>query len=143
MTITKIETRHKSFAGSNTMKYLLLLVALFFIGCSTIQSISTETIQKLPIVRVGDPAPQGDEYIVYYPTGYLFTLELQTKGSLFASKKKIQTQIALDKELYLYKYWASHDGISWKNSHELLDVSFEGGFDISGLAVHITLEKKE
>lgn len=125
------------------MKYFLSLFALFFIGCSAINPVPTATIQKLPILRVGDPMPQREEYIVYYPAGYLFHLELQNKGSLFKSEKKIQTQIALSKALYLYKYWASYDGISWKNSHELLDVSCEGGFDATGLNVNIRLNIKE
>ncbi|MGD9655497.1 MAG: hypothetical protein AB7U44_09895 [Sulfuricurvum sp.] len=125
------------------MKFLLSSLLLFFVGCSAVHPVPTVTIQKLPVVRVGDPVPREGDYIIYYPVGTLFPLQLQTKGTLFASQNEIQTFVALSKELYLYKYWASHDGTTWKNSHELLNVGFSGGFDISGLQVNIKLETKE
>jgi len=125
------------------MHYLLSLLALCFLGCSAIDSAPAAEIQKLPIVRVGDPAPREGEYVVYYPAGYPFALTLQTEGSLFASEQELKTPIAFARDLYLYKYWASHDGISWKNSHELLDVTFEGGLDASSLHIHVLLNAKE
>lgn len=125
------------------MKFLLSSLLLFFIGCSAVHPVPTATIQKLPVVRVGNPTPSDCEYIIYYPAGSLFPLKLQTKGTLFAFQNEMQTSIALSKEFYLYKYWASYDGITWKNSHELLDVAFSGGFNISGLQINIKLETKE
>ena len=37
---------------------------------------------------------------------------------------------------------ASHDGKTWRNSHELLGVEFGGGFDGTGLQANIKLEAK-
>ena len=106
------------------------------------QPAPTETIAKLPVVRVGNPPPQNTEYVVFYPAGYTFPAKLKTAGSLFASEKLVETQVALTKDVYLYKYWASHDGKSWQNSHELLRVDFGGGFDLDGLHANVTLDAK-
>jgi len=83
------------------------------------QPAPTETIAKLPVVRVGSQPPQNTEYVVFYPAGFPFPVKLNTSGSLFASDKQNESQATLAKDLYLYKYWASHDGKLWKNSHEL------------------------
>ena len=102
----------------------------------------TDAIAKLPVVRVGGQAPQNTEYVVFYPAGFAFPVKLKASGSLFASEKQIESQAMLAKDLYLYKYWASHDGKSWKNSHELLGVEFGGGFDVNGLQTNVKLEAK-
>ena len=106
------------------------------------QPAPTETISKLPVVRVGETPPTNSEFVVFYPAGYNFPVKLNASGSLFTSTKQIETQSTLSKNLYLYKYWASHDGVTWKNSHELLGVEFGGGFDVSGVQVNVKLEAK-
>lgn len=111
-------------------------------GCAVLRPAPIDSISKLSIVRVGDPAPQNTEYAVFYSEGSAFPVTLKTSGSLFASEKQVESRAILAEDLYLYKYWASHDGKTWKNSHELLSVEFSGGFDITGLQVNIKLETK-
>lgn len=125
------------------MKYALVsLVLISLVGCTSMRPAPVDAIAKLPVVRVGDQAPQGSEYVVFYPAGFAFPVKLNARGSLFASEKQVTAQASLAKDLYLYKYWASHDGKSWKNSHELLGVEFGGGFDVTGLQASIKLEAK-
>lgn len=117
-------------------------VILVLAGCATFQQVPVETISKLPIVRVGETAPANSEYVLFYPAGYSFPVKLKTSGSLFAVEKQAQSQVAFSKNLYLYKYWASHDRATWKNSHDLLSVEFGGGFDLAGLHATVKLEAK-
>lgn len=126
------------------MKFGLLsaLVLSTVVGCAALRPVPVESIVRLPVVRVGDPPPQNTEHVVFYPAGFAFPVKLKTSRSLFASEKQIESKIALAKDLYLYKYWASHDGKTWRNSHELLGVEFGGGFDGTGLQANIKLEAK-
>ena len=125
------------------MKHALFSLFLFtLVGCASMLPAPTDAIAKLPVVRVGGQAPQNTEYVVFYPAGFAFPVKLKASGSLFASEKQIESQATLAKDLYLYKYWASHDGQSWKNSHELLGVEFGGGFDVNGLQANVKLEAK-
>lgn len=126
------------------MKNILLttVVLLALVGCAAFQPAPVETISKLPVVRVGDSPPANSEYVVFFPAGYAFPVKLKVSGSLFPSEKEIESQIVLSKNLYLYKYWASHDRTIWKNSHELLSVEFGGGFDVTGLHANMKLEAK-
>ena len=125
------------------MKHAIFSLAVFTLaGCASMLPAPTDAIAKLPIVRVGGQAPQNTEYVVFYPAGFAFPVKLKASGSLFASEKQIESQAMLAKDLYLYKYWASHDGKSWKNSHELLGVEFGGGFDVNGLQTNVKLEAK-
>ena len=125
------------------MKHAIFSLAVFTLaGCASMLPAPTDAIAKLPVVRVGGQAPQNTEYVVFYPAGFAFPVKLKASGSLFASEKQIESQAMLAKDLYLYKYWASHDGKSWKNSHELLGVEFGGGFDVNGLQTNVKLEAK-
>lgn len=125
------------------MKHALFSFALFtLVGCASMQLAPTDAIAKLPVVRVGDQAPQSTEYVVFYPAGFAFPVKLRASGSLFTSEKQIESQVTLAKDLYLYKYWASYNGKSWKNYHELLGVEFDGGFDVNGLQTNVKLEAK-
>lgn len=120
----------------------IALILSTLVGCAALRPAPVESIVKLPVVRVGDPAPQNTEYVVFYPAGFTFPVKLKTSGSLFASGREVVSQVALAKDLYLYKYWASHDGKTWRNSHKLLGVEFGGGFDVTGLQANIKLEAK-
>ena len=125
------------------MKHALFSLFIFtLVGCASMLPAPTDAIARLPVVRVGGQAPQNTEYVVFYPAGFAFPVKLKASGSLFASEKQIESQATLAKDLYLYKYWASHDGKSWKNSHELLGVEFSGGFDVNGLQANVKLEAK-
>jgi hypothetical protein len=122
--------------------FLISLALSTTIGCAALGPAPVESISKLPVVRVGDPPPLNTEYVVFYPAGFGFPVKLITSGSFFESVKQIESQATLAKDLYLYKYWASHDGKTWKNSHELLVVEFGGGFDVTGLQANVKLEAK-
>lgn len=121
---------------------LLITVFAVLLGCASLRPVPIETITKLPTVRVGGQPPAHAEYVVFYPAGYAFAIKVKVKGSLFSAEKHIESQVTLAKDLYLYKYWASHDRITWKNSHQLLGVEFGGGLDVSGVQVNVKLEAK-
>ena len=122
--------------------FLIALTLSTILGCAALRPAPVESIAKWPVVRVGDPPPQNTEYVVFYPAGFAFPVKLKTSGSLFSAEKQVESQVTLAKDLYLYKYWASHDGKTWKNSHELLGVEFGGGLDVTGLQANIKLEAK-
>lgn len=121
---------------------LITLVLSTLVGCAALRPAPVDSIAKLPVVRVGDHPSQNMEYVVFYPAGFAFPVKLKTSGSLFTAGKEVESKISLAKDLYLYKYWASHDGKTWKNSHKLLGVEFGGGFDVTGLQANIRLEAK-
>lgn len=126
------------------MKNIVVIAATIAVlaGCASLRPAPIEAIANLPIVRVGDKPPANAEYVLFYPAGHPFPVRLKAGGSLFSKENEIESQVSLSKNLYLYKYWASHDRITWKNSHELLAVQFGGGFAVSGLEVNVKLEAK-
>lgn len=126
------------------MKHILLFALMLSTlpGCAALAPVPVEKISKLPVVRVGDAPPQGTEYVVFYPAGFAFPAKLKASGSLFVSETLAESQATLSKDPYLYKYWASHDGKTWINSHSLLRIELGGGFDVRGLQATIKLEAK-
>lgn len=125
-----------------TTRFSVIAAVSVLAGCTSLQPAPTEAISKLPVVRVGDQPPVNSDYVVLYPAGYAFPIKLRASGSLFSAEKQIESQATLSKDLYLYKYWASHDQIAWKNAHTLLGVEFSGGFDVTGIRVNVKVEAK-
>lgn len=124
------------------MKKTVCVILIFLAGCASLQPITTEKIAHLPVVHVGSQPPQNEEYIVFYPAGFAIPVTLKASGTMFVAESKTESHVVFARNLYLYRYWASHDGESWKNSHELLGVEFGGGFDINGLQSNLILNAK-
>lgn len=74
------------------MKHTLLSIVLCtLMGCAAMLPAPMDEITKLPVVRVGDQAPQSGEYVVFYPAGFPFPAKFIISGSLFASEKQIDS----------------------------------------------------
>jgi len=123
-----------------SIAFVTALVVLLA-GCASLRPAPVEEIARLPVVRVG-ATPGAAEYVVFYPAGHPFPATLEVGGSLLAAPQKVSTAITFTRDLYLYKYWASHDGKHWRNSHELLGVAFSGGFDVAGGHANVQLDAR-
>jgi hypothetical protein len=125
------------------MKNLITCISLFAIaGCAPMTPAPTSEIEKLPVVKVGETPPATGEYVLYLPANSPIPVNVHARGSLFKGDQTTTGSVTLAKDVYVYKYWASHDRKHWENSHRLLDVNFGGGFDVSGLNAEINIEKK-
>lgn len=119
-----------------------LLCGLALAGCAMTGPAPLDTIGTLPIIEMGGRLPKDSDYVVHYPKGYILPVTVHTHGSLFTDDRTTTATAVLARDLYLYKYWASHDGKTWKRSHDLIDVRFNGGFDVEGLKVDVELGAK-
>jgi len=131
------------FSRKGIMNKLLCAIALATLaGCASMASAPTGQIAALPVVKVGDARPAGTEYVLHIPANSPIPVKLQARGSLLKAEQSVAGTISFARDVYLYKYWASHDRQHWENSHRLLNVSFNGGFDIAGLNVNVSLDQK-
>jgi hypothetical protein len=118
----------------------IFLVSL--VGCASVMPAPTDKIEALPLVKLGAVPPSSGEYVLYIPAHSPVPIKLTVKGTLLEQDTLATANMSFVRDVYLYKYWSSHDRKHWENSHKLLDVSFGGGVDVSGLNVNITLDKK-
>jgi hypothetical protein len=118
----------------------VFLVSL--VGCAPMMPAPTDKIETLPLVKMGAVPPSNGEYVLYIPAHSLVPVKLAVKGTLLEQDMPTTGNISFVRDVYLYKYWASHDRKHWETSHKLLDVSYSGGVDVSGLNVNITLDTK-
>ena len=124
------------------MKKLFCALFIFTMsGCASMMPAPVTQIDVLPIVKMGDKPPAGAEYVLHIPANAPIRVNLQVRGSLFKEQQSVLGNISLNQDVYLYKYWASHDRKTWKNSHSLLNVNFNGGFDVAGLNMNVSLDK--
>lgn len=123
-------------------KGLLCIFMVALAGCASMMPAPVDKIEVLPTVRLGAVTPSSGDYVLYIPAHSPVPITLSVKGTLLEQDQSATGKISFSKDVYLYKYWASHDRKHWENSHKLLDVSYGGGVDVSGLNVNVTLNTK-
>jgi uncharacterized protein YceK len=135
-------TLHNVLPIKESMKKIFcLLPVLVLAGCASMMPAPVAQIDALPIVKMGDTPPAGAEYVLHIPANAPIHLNLHARGSLLKEQESVLGNISFNQDVYVYKYWASYDRKTWKNSHTLLDVNFSGGMDVTGLNVNVGLDK--
>jgi hypothetical protein len=115
-----------------------LFVLLY--GCASMNTPSSSLIETKPVVTIGEFSRAPEDHVVFIPANKVFPVELSVKGNVFEKNVSSKIMVSFKKDIYLYKYWASLDGIKWVNSHELMNVELSGGFDVSGGKVGIEMD---
>ncbi|TQK05546.1 hypothetical protein [Herbaspirillum sp. SJZ107] len=119
----------------------MALMAFLSVGCAPMMPAPADRIQTLPVVKMGEAFPSGTEYVLYIPANSPIPIKIATQGTLLKNEQSVVGSTSFTRDLYIYKYWSSYDRKTWENSHRLLNVSFAGGMDASGLNVNVTLDQ--
>lgn len=123
------------------MKTLILFVFIAALaGCASMMPAPADKIDSLPTVSLGAKPPTDADYVLFIPAHSPVPVILDVKGTLLEQNSSSTANVSFTQDLYLYKYWASHDRKHWENSHKLLNVSYGGGVDVSGLHANVTLD---
>lgn len=109
-------------------------------ACASLSTPGQDLIDTTPVVLIGNPDTVPKNHIVHIPANTPVTVTFVLQGDLFNKNAVSNVQVSLKQDLYLYRYWASLDGRTWVNSHELLNVQPSGGFDHSGARVSVQLD---
>lgn len=112
-------------------------------ACAPMMPAPVSQIESLQVVKMGDVPPSGSEYVLHIPANSPIPVNVHARGTLLKQGQSAVGSLSFTKDVYVYKYWASHDRKNWQNSHSLLDVSFNGGFDVSGMNVNVQVDKKQ
>jgi hypothetical protein len=98
---------------------IAIVLCLFSAGIATAAPPSYNELAKLPVIRFGDPAPSSD-YILLFPAGKPVTISVSIEGSLFAKTAKAELMVTPEREILVFKDWASLDGVKWLPRSELI-----------------------
>ncbi len=102
------------------MRYLyLFLYFLLAAGTALAAPPSYQDLAKLPVVRFGEPVPDSD-YILIFPAGRPITFSVSVEGNLFAQGAAAELAVTPVREFYVYRDWASLDGMNWVTRGELI-----------------------
>jgi hypothetical protein len=102
---------------------------------------SATLIDTKPVITIGEDSKVSEDHIVFIPANKKFPFEFSVKGSVFTENASSKVMVSFKQDMYLYKCWASFDGITWMNSHKLLNVQPTGGFNASGGKVEVKLDR--
>lgn len=101
------------------------LATLTLAGCASFGAPSADELDRLPVVRFGDPAPAGQPFILLYPAGAPLPVEARIHGSLLEGEARSTLTVRTRQDLYTYKHWASLNGKNWKAGHDVVGGNFE------------------
>jgi hypothetical protein len=121
----------------------LLCLAALLAGCTMLPAPDSSLIDRKPVAQLGDAKPaKPDDYILRIPAGKPVPVRLSLSGGLFEDNENIESEIRLAHDLYLYKYWASHDGRAWKKWNELVGVQVSSGVGTEGATFKVKVDEK-
>jgi len=95
------------------------LVCLLSASLAAASSPSFEMLSKLPVVRFGDPIPATD-HILLFSAGQPISISITIEGSLFSQTAKSELTVTPAREVFVYRDWASLDGLVWMQRSELI-----------------------
>jgi hypothetical protein len=96
-----------------------LLFSLLSAGVALAASPSYEELARLPVIPFGEPVPEGD-YILMFPAGRPIPISFSVEGSLFAKPANTKLTVIPTREFFIFRDWASLDGVTWKPRSELI-----------------------
>lgn len=94
-------------------------------ACASLPPPSQETMGAMPVVTYGQLAPAGTkEFILHYPAGTRLPVEASVTGSLLEREDRATLTVALKRDVYVYKHWASLDGKTWQRGSDVASGRF-------------------
>jgi hypothetical protein len=129
------------------MKRIILIgtvIALSVLsGCASINTPSSSLIDEIPVFMIGSTETLPEDYIILIPANVEFPVDISITGNAFAKTASTNQMMSMKNNLYLYQYWASHDGKSWVQAHELFNLEVSGGLAITGGLAELKLDNAE
>lgn len=110
-----------------TRKNTLLTLALFastLTGCAGLTPPNAKDMTQITNVRYGENAPNGKEFIIFYPAGVALPIVASVNGTLLAQEDQATLHVTLKRDIYVFKQWVSFDGQRWQSSRDLLSSNF-------------------
>ena len=105
-----------------TLVSLALAIILMLGGCASMQAPTSEALTAVPVVEFGNAAPEGGDFILYFPAGKPIPMTTAIKGSALSEEAEITQTVKLKQDIYAYKEWVSFDGKHWQPSEDVLAI---------------------
>lgn len=93
-------------------------------GCASLFPPKAEDLAQTPVVRFGEAAPAGKEFVTFFPAGAPLPAVATVDGTLLERKASATMQVALKRDVYLYRQWLSFDGKTWVSSRDAVGGAF-------------------
>lgn len=103
---------------------LAILAATLGLGaCAGIPPTASE-MAAVPVVRYGNQAPAGGEFVLHYPAGAALPVVASVDGTLLGRSAQATLDVAVKRDVYVYRNWVSFDGKTWQSGNGAVDGEF-------------------
>lgn len=121
--------------------YLLLAMIIGLGGCAASQTPPADLASRVPTIELGQPAPEGDDYILLVRAGQDVPVRLTVGGAFLAQEGRSDTTVRVREDVYLYKRWSSLDGKTWERGAFQLLMS--AGMGPEGATVNVKVNRDD
>ena len=104
---------------TRTLTVGLILTALT--GCAGLSPPAADKMAAIPVVSYPDK-PTTADYVYKLPAGKPIDMNIKADGSALTAPVSQTVSASLGHDLYLYKTWASEDGVTWQDARKLIGV---------------------
>lgn len=104
-------------------KFMTLISTIAWLatgGCATLHQPSDTMLNSLPVVTFGETAPANKEFVLYFPAGKPISTKTSIKGNLFVQDASGNLDVALRRDIYVYKNWVSYDRKTWLDGQKAI-----------------------
>ncbi len=103
----------------------LAAASLLLSGCAGLSAPGQDALAQIPVVRFGEAAPAGRDFVRHYPAGSALPVVAGVSGSLLAQAETATLNVRLNRDVFVYRQWVSFDGKSWQPGNEAVDAKIE------------------
>ena len=101
-----------------------LIGACLCVGATGCSLCPPKDLASRPVVELGS-TPTQEDAVLKLSAGQPIAARAEIRGSLLAQTAHSDMTVALARDLYLYKEWASFDRVHWKRAGQLVQSSIK------------------
>jgi len=103
----------------------LLAATATLAGCAGLMPPpGADEMAKIPVVRYGEAAAPGGDYVLLYPAGAPLPVVASVSGTLLSKTGEARMEVATSRDVYVYKNWLSFDGKNWMSGSQAVGGEF-------------------
>jgi hypothetical protein len=108
-------------------------------GCASWQTPPADLVSKVPTIEIGQPKPEGSEYVLLVRAGKDVPVTLTVGGTFLSKEGAAEALVKVRQDVYFYKHWSSLDGKNWERG--VFQVLISAGLGPEGGKVEVKMNR--
>ena len=104
---------------------MIVITSVILAACAGLNGPNTRELAQAQRFEVGQPLPEGDNFILHFPAGTPLPVATKVSGNLFEQEAQSMAHVTLKRDIYTFRQFVSWDGKKWQRSDNLIGINLE------------------